>query len=39
MDTEKKCLIYLRSQSVSGVVYINGSRSVEGDMLKDIPTV
>lgn len=39
MATEKKCLKYLRAQSVSGVVYINGSRSVEGDMLKDIPTV
>lgn len=36
---ESKCLRYLRAQNVSGVIYINGYENLEGDSLKDIPTI
>jgi LacI family transcriptional regulator len=37
--TEEKCLRYLSSQSVSGVIYINGNEDLEEDLLNNIPTI
>lgn len=38
-EIEKKSLIYLRAQNVSGVVYINGRKELEDNFLDNIPTI
>ncbi|MDY5082687.1 MAG: LacI family DNA-binding transcriptional regulator [Candidatus Limivicinus sp.] len=38
-EVEQKCLNYIRAQSVSGVIYINGNEDIEDEFLKTVPTI
>ena len=38
-EIEEKCLYQLKSQNVNGIIYMNGSKSVEKDIIQEISTI